>query len=92
MVDLYGTPQGPALHVVERYRLLDYEVAKAVEERNENANLGLPMADNGIARDPDYKGKGLQLEFTVDDQGVFTTPWSPTMIYSHPLVPDGTGR
>jgi len=81
MVDLYGTPHSSALHVVERYRLLDYEAAKAAEERNEKENLGIPMADNGIARDPDYKGKGLQLEFTVEDEGVFTTPWSATMIY-----------
>ena len=28
MLDMYGTPYTPALHVVERYRLLDYEVAK----------------------------------------------------------------
>jgi hypothetical protein len=25
MLDMYGTPHSPALHVVERYRLLDYE-------------------------------------------------------------------
>jgi len=28
MVDMYGTPHSPALHVVERYRLVDYEDAK----------------------------------------------------------------
>jgi hypothetical protein len=28
MVDFYGTPYTQALHVVERYRLLDYEAAK----------------------------------------------------------------
>jgi hypothetical protein len=28
MVDWYGTPYTQALHVVERYRLLDYEAAK----------------------------------------------------------------
>ena len=28
MVDWYGTPHTEALHVVERYRLLDYEAAK----------------------------------------------------------------
>jgi hypothetical protein len=31
MVDWYGTPYTEALHVVERYRLLDYEAAKAAE-------------------------------------------------------------
>ena len=28
MVDWYGTPHSEALHVVERYRLLDHEAAK----------------------------------------------------------------
>ena len=27
------------------------------------------------------KGKHLQLEFTVEDEGAFTTPWSATVIY-----------
>jgi hypothetical protein len=33
MVDMYGTPYTEALHVVERYRLLDYESAKNAQER-----------------------------------------------------------
>jgi hypothetical protein len=28
MVDWYGTPHTQALHVVERYRLIDYEVSR----------------------------------------------------------------
>jgi hypothetical protein len=44
---------------------------------------------NGIARDPNYQGKGLDLEFTVEDEGVFTSPWSASMIYWPPLVPMG---
>jgi hypothetical protein len=39
MVDLFGTPHTSALHVVERYRLLDHEAAKAIEERNEKDNF-----------------------------------------------------
>jgi hypothetical protein len=89
MVDVYGTPHSPALHVVERYRLLDYEAAKEAEERGEKENLGLLRADNGIARDPNYRGKGLQLQFTVEDEGVFTTPWSATVTYRRPSVPLG---
>jgi hypothetical protein len=27
------------------------------------------------------QGKYLQLQFTVEDKGVFTTPWSATMTY-----------
>jgi hypothetical protein len=33
MVDMYGTPYTQALHVVERYRLLDYEAAREGLER-----------------------------------------------------------
>ena len=85
MVDAYGTPHSPALHVVERYRLLDYEATQEEEARGEKENFGVPMADSGIARDPEYKGKGLQLHFTVEDEGVFTTPWSATVTYRRPL-------
>jgi hypothetical protein len=38
MVDRYGTPHTEALHVVERYRLLDSEAAKAAEERGRKEN------------------------------------------------------
>jgi hypothetical protein len=30
---------------------------------------------------PNYRGKHLQLAFTVEDEGVFTTPWSATITY-----------
>ena len=35
----------------------------------------------GYAPDPNYKGKALQLQFTVQDKGVFTTAWSATKTY-----------
>ena len=83
MVDMYGTPHSPALHVVERYRLLDYQATKEAAERDEKDNLRLPdyRNDVGVAVDANYKGKGLQLQFTVEDQGVFTMPWSATITY-----------
>ena len=31
--------------------------------------------------DPAYRGRGLQLEFQVDDPGVFTMPWTATVTY-----------
>jgi hypothetical protein len=89
MVDMYGTPHSEALHVVERYRLLAYEDAKEAEERGERGNFRLPGSDPGFAPDPGYKGKGLQLQFTVEDEGVFTTPWSAAIIYQRPLSPLG---
>jgi hypothetical protein len=82
MVDWFGTPQSPALHVVERYRLVDYDVAKDGLDRASKENT-LPQPP---AIDLDYKGKYLQLAFTVDDPNVFTTPWSATVTYGKPAV------
>jgi hypothetical protein len=76
MIDLYGTPYTRALHVVERYRLLDYEDAKEGLERDAKENL----RPGGIM-DRNYRGKYLQLLFTVEDEGVFTTPWSATITF-----------
>jgi hypothetical protein len=79
VVDWFGTPYTEALHVVERYRLLDYEAAKEGLERDAKENFRAGMAPWRI--DPNYRGKHLQLQFTVEDEGVFTTPWSATITY-----------
>jgi hypothetical protein len=76
MIDLYGTPYTRALHVVERYRLLDYAAAKEGLDRDAKENQRPPV---GIDRS--YRGKHLQLTFTVDDPGVFTMPWTATITY-----------
>jgi hypothetical protein len=81
MVDWFGTPYTGALHVVERYRLLDYETAKEALERNAKENLDFGARDSPLGIDPNYRGKHLQLAFTVEDEGVFTTPWSATITY-----------
>jgi hypothetical protein len=39
------------------------------------------LLDVGLPVDPDYKGNGLQLQITVEDEGVFTMPWSATVTY-----------
>ena len=88
MVDFYGTPYTAALHVVERYRLIDDSAAKEGQERGLKENAFLPDGsdgDGGMVADPQYKGKALQLEFTVEDEGVFTTPWSATVTYRRAL-------
>jgi hypothetical protein len=87
MVDMYGTPFSPALHVVERYRLLDYADARAAIERNGKENIRFGPGIQSLEFDPDYRGQHLQLEFTVDDEGVFTMPWTATITYS---VPSGS--
>jgi hypothetical protein len=84
MVDMYGTPHSPALHVVERYRLVSYEEARGAIERNEKENT---QAAGGAAFDPNYRGKLLQLHFTVEDEGVFTTPWTATITYRPNIGP-----
>jgi hypothetical protein len=76
MIDLFGTPYTEKLHVVERYRLIDYEAAKEGLARDAKENL---IVQEG--RNPDYRGKHLQVHFTVEDEGVFTMPWSATITY-----------
>jgi hypothetical protein len=80
MIDWFGTPQSPALHVVERYRMLDYDAAKDGLDRAAKENA-LPQPRT---IDLDYRGKHLQLTFTVEDPTVFTTPWSATVTYGRP--------
>jgi len=75
-VDWYGTPFTSALHVTERYRLIDENAAKDGWERDAKENFRVQQP-HASGRD----GKYLQLEFTVEDPGVFTTPWKATMTY-----------
>jgi hypothetical protein len=89
MVDMYGTPHSPALHVVERYRLVDYDDVKDAIERNAKENSYIPATGaTGIVEiDPNYRGKVLQLHFTVEDDGVFTMPWTATITYRPNIGP-----
>jgi len=84
MVDMYGTPFTDKLRVVERYRLMDYNDARDAIERNAKENS---RAGGGADYDPNHRGKVLQLHFTVEDEDVFTTPWTATITYfpsTHP--------
>jgi hypothetical protein len=76
MIDMFGTPYTEKLHVVERYQLLDHEAVKDALERGakENWRPAGPV-------DPNYKDKYLQVHFTIEDAGAFTTPWTATMVY-----------
>ena len=93
MVDLYGTPHSEALHVIERYRLIDGEAASQAQERHirtymdpngDTSQLAFeaisPFKGRGDI-DPDTKRKGLQIEITVEDPNVFTVPWSGLVTY-----------
>jgi hypothetical protein len=80
MLDMYGTPYSAALHVVERYRMVDQDEAQAALKRNLTQHTRVP----DTRADLSYTGKQLQVIFTVDDEGVFTTPWSGAITYEHP--------
>src|SRR3984885_6277264 len=76
MIDLFGTPYTKSLHVVERYRLREYDDVKDAIERNKKENWLL----NGDVFSK-HRGKFLQLHLTIEDEGVFTTPWTSTITY-----------
>jgi hypothetical protein len=84
MIDSYGTPQSESLHLIERYRLIDHDAAQAAAQNSERENRRL-LADNvlgnGVGIDPDDKGKALQVQFTVEDENIFTVPWSAISTY-----------
>ena len=82
MSDQFGSPQSEAMHVVERYRVIDYAEAKAAFDANEKDFGRVDTANgNGVFIDFDYRGKGLQLEFKVEDPNVFTMPWGAKVTY-----------
>jgi hypothetical protein len=76
MIDLFGTPYTKSLHVVERYSLRDYDDVKDAIERNKKENW---LFGGDIFSG--HRGKFLQLHLTIEDEGVFTTPWTATLTY-----------
>ncbi len=76
MIDLFGTPYTKALHMVERYRFREYDEVKDAIERNKKENW-LFAGDVFTG----HRGKFLQLELTIEDEGVFTMPWTSTLTY-----------
>jgi hypothetical protein len=76
MLDLFGTPYSKSLHVVERYRLRNWDDVKDAVERGKKENW-LPAGDIFSQ----HRGQFLQLHVTIEDEGVFTTPWTATLTY-----------
>jgi hypothetical protein len=86
MVDRYGTPQSEALHLVERYRLIDVATAKeamTLHERRVGRGAGAP----GTGAYEPNDSQALQLTYTVEDPNIFTTPWSAQITYRRTVVP-----
>jgi hypothetical protein len=80
MVDAFGTPHGDGLHVIERYRLIDGEVAAEAQRKNGAQYVPGPAFGRGPI-DQDTTKKGMQVEFTVEDPSAFTTPWTGRVTY-----------
>lgn len=85
VVDRFGTPQSEAMHVIERYHLIDADEARAAQERHEQTAGRTGGKEGNWAFDPGEK-RGLQIEVTVDDPGIFTTQWSGNLTYRHTLA------
>ena len=80
MVDRFGTPQSQAMHVIERYRLIDDEEARAAQERHEQTAGRLGGKAGNTSFVPGYK-KGLQIQVTIDDPNSYTAQWSGNVTY-----------
>jgi hypothetical protein len=78
MIDLFGTPYTDKLHIVERYRLRDYDDVKDAIERNNKEN----WLFQGDVWSRHRGSKFLQVHLTIEDEGVFTTPWTATLTYA----------
>jgi hypothetical protein len=83
MIDRLGTPYSENLHLVERFRLVDRDIAEAVMARNEFENGRLENSTS----DPNDRRKTLQIQFTVEDPLTFTVPWSASVTYRRNLDP-----
>jgi hypothetical protein len=84
-VDRFGTPQSEAMHVVERYRLIDGAVAKAQVDKYETSEGTVGGGQRVAGYNPDTGLKGLQLEVTMEDPKVFTAPLTARVTY-RPLI------
>jgi hypothetical protein len=84
-VDRFGTPQSEAMHVVERYRLIDGPLAAAQIDRYETSEGTVGGGGRVAGYNPDTNLKGLQLDVTMEDAKVFTSPLTARVTY-RPLI------
>jgi len=82
VIDRYGTPFSKALHVLERYRLIDANDAAAAQERHEKSAGRV----GAMPVDPSYD-KGLQLQLTIEDPAYLTAPLPALITYRHTSAP-----
>jgi len=80
-VDRFGTPQSAAMHVIERYYLIDGAQAKAQMDAWETHEGTVGGGGRVAGYSPDTSLKGLQLEVTMDDPKVFVMPLTARITY-----------
>jgi hypothetical protein len=80
-IDRFGTPQSDAMHVVERYRLIDGASAKAAVDTYEKREGTVGGGGRVAGYNPDTSLKGLQLDVTMEDPKVFTAPLTARVTY-----------
>src|ERR1700680_2358758 len=85
-VDRFGTPQSDAMHVVERYRLIDGASAKAAVDTYEKREGTVGGGGRVAGYSPDAGLKGLQLDVTMEDPKVFTAPLTARVTYRRLLT------
>lgn len=80
-IDRFGTPQSAAMHVTERYYLIDGATAKAQIDKYETSEGTVGGGGRIAGYNPDTSLKGLQLEVTMDDPRVFVAPFTARVTY-----------
>jgi len=89
VIDRYGTPFSDALHVVERYRLIDGKTAADAIRRHRRtltlAEAPVRYDAYGTEIDLSPEEKGLQVEVTVDDPKIFARPWTGLVTYQRAI-------
>jgi hypothetical protein len=84
VLDRYGTPHSDALHVIERYRLIDGKLAARAILAHHRSFTPAPLGKfdgYGAIYDNDVAKPGLQVEITVEDPKMFTQPWTGLVTY-----------
>ena len=78
MVDWYGTPHTEALHVIWP-NAIGCLIPEAAEELERDARRRHNVAKG--MRNPNSGASTCSCNVTVEDKGVFATPWTATMTY-----------
>ncbi|HYM19257.1 MAG TPA: hypothetical protein VEU06_11880, partial [Micropepsaceae bacterium] len=74
--DRFGTPQSEAMHVIERYHLIEAKEAQTALDKH----ASIDGTTGPMVADPHFD-KGLRVELTIEDSNIFTAPWRANVSY-----------